>query len=222
MDQGQYGSCTAHGGIALVAYNEIKTFGKYAAGSRMFLYYVTRWLEGQKGDTGAEIRDVLKALVEFGVPEEKYWPYDPAHLMDTEPNSACFAQARNYATLTYFRHDPSGVSPANALASLKSYLAAGIPAEFGFTVYSSFPMNAGVSNIPMPGAHDSVEGGHAVMAVDYDDTRNGGSILFQNSWGPSWGDQGFGWLPYGYFLKGLASDIWSITKEAWLDPTIFA
>lgn len=45
---------------------------------------------------------------------------------------------------------------------------------------------------------------HAVLLVGYDDSKK--QFTFLNSWGGSWGDGGFGYLPYEYVTKGLVSN----------------
>ena len=42
-------------------------------------------------------------------------------------------------------------------------------------------------------------GGHAVTVVGYDDNKYGGAFLIQNSWGESFGDNGFVWVTYDDF-----------------------
>jgi len=73
-DQSTLGSCTAHAGTGLVEYFERKTFGKYIDVSRLFLYSITRKLIHETGDSGAQLRNVMQALVTVGVPPEEYWP----------------------------------------------------------------------------------------------------------------------------------------------------
>lgn len=61
----------------------------------------------------------------------------------------------------------------------------------------------------MPPATETVLGGHAVMAVGYDDGP--GTLLVRNSWGNGWGMGGYFTLPYGYASDGnLAADFWTI------------
>ena len=87
---------------------------------------------------------------------------------------------------------------------------------FGFTIYASFfnaDTNGGI--VPMPG-QERIEGGHAVLAVGYDDGK--GRFMIQNSWGASKGDKGYYYMPYQYLTNTiLADDFWtirSVTKVA--------
>lgn len=224
-DQGQLNSCTAHAGTAMYEYFEQRAFGKYVDASRLFLYKVTRQLLQFDGDSGAYLRDTMKAMVLFGLPPEKYWPYDVKHY-DNDPNSFCFSFAQSYQAVDYYRLDPPGTSPKDLLAHIKTNLAAELPAMFGFSVYSSMPpLGEGTGNIPFPSRGDTLEGGHAVLAVGYDDAKkigaNKGALLIRNSWGTTWGEAGYGWLPYAYVEQGLAQDFWSMVKGEFVDTDLF-
>lgn len=224
-DQGSLGSCTAHAGVGMMEYYERRAFGRYLDASRLFLYKVTRNLLGVTGDDGAYLRDTMKAMVLFGVPPEKYWPYK-VNDFNLEPTQFCYAFAQSYQAVKYYRLDPPSTSPAVALNALKIRLAAGLPAMFGFSVYSSMPGSGdGKGEIPFPGRGDTLEGGHAVLAVGYDDAKkigkDKGAILIRNSWGVSWGEGGYGWLPYAYVEAGLADDFWSMVKQEFVDTDLF-
>jgi len=231
-DQGMLGSCTAHAGAGIIEYYERKSFGKHIDASRLFLYKVTRNLMKMKGDTGAYLRTTIGAMVLFGVPPEDYWPYaDDEKKFDKEPPAFCYAFAQNYQTIKYYRHDPPE-TPANTILNrVKTYLASGHPAMFGFTVYNSIEQADKTGKIPFPSSREKIEGGHAVAAVGYDDsmkTQNKygqkettGALLIRNSWGKGWGEEGYGWLPYDYILKGLAEDFWSVIKKEWVDAGEF-
>ncbi|MBB3063525.1 C1 family peptidase [Microbulbifer rhizosphaerae] len=224
-DQGQLGSCTAHAGVGMLEYFERRAFGKHLDASRLFLYKVTRQLLGFTGDDGAFLRDTMKAMVLFGVPAEKYWPYDPEKFND-DPSSFCFTFAQSYKAIEYFRLDPPDVDRSELLGRIKESLAGQLTAMFGFTVYSSMPPPGdGKGEIPFPTTGDSFEGGHAVLAVGYDDKKKiageKGALLIRNSWGEGWGVEGYGWLPYAYVEAGLATDFWSMVRADFIDTDLF-
>ena len=63
--------------------------------------------------------------------------------------------------------------------------------------------------VPLPTTQEKVLGGHAIVAVGYDDQTQ--RFKFRNSWGTGWGDQGYGYVPYAYLTdNNLASDFWTI------------
>jgi C1A family cysteine protease len=232
-DQGRIGSCTAHAGVGIIEYYEKKSFGRHIDASRLFLYKVTRNLMKMKGDIGGYLRTTMGAMVLFGVPPEDYWPYnDDEKEFDKEPPAFCYAFAQNYQTMKYFRHDPPKEGAGSILKKVKTYLAIGHPAMFGFTVYNSVEQAEKTGRIPFPSPKERIEGGHAVAAIGYNDKmkiknkyggiESTGALLIRNSWGKSWGEDGYGWLPYEYVLKGLAEDFWSILKKEWIDTGLFS
>ncbi len=234
-NQGSIGSCTANAGVALVEYFERRARGRHVDASRLFLYKTTRNLLKFEGDTGAYLRSTMGALVLFGVPPEEYWPYtDSKPEYDEEPSAFCYAFAQNYQALQYFRLDqPNDLSRKKLLTRIKTMLTAGFPSMFGFSVFSSISQahrNKGM--IPYPSRNDDRTGGHAVLAVGFNDEveiKNEGSsdkptvgaLKIRNSWGTGWGDGGYGWLPYEYVLQGLAVDWWSLIKNEWIETGHF-
>jgi C1A family cysteine protease len=232
--QGCLGSCSAHAGVGMVEYFERRAFGKHINGSRLFLYKATRNLMKVAGDTGAWLRNTMAALVLCGVPPENLWPYTEDYPdFDNEPPAFVYSVADNYKTAAYFRHDASGkrASPADTLASVKTYLAAGIPSMFGFFGFPSFHGGDVKGAIPFPCKGEQANWGHALDAVGYDDKikiankgtnkKAKGALLVRNSWGSAWGDDGYGWLPYDYVLSKLAGDFWSMLSMNWIDTRHF-
>ena len=97
------------------------------------------------------------------------------------------------------------------LSQFKGCLADGYPFVFGFTVYETFESaevgRTGVLKMPKP--KEGVVGGHAVLAVGYDDQSQ--RFVVRNSWGRSLGQKGYFTMPYSYLLtNNLSDDFWTI------------
>lgn len=215
-DQGQIGSCTANAIGAALQFDMMKQGLPSFIPSRLFIYYNERSMEGTTGsDAGAFIRDGIKSVASLGNCPESEWPYDgsaaqpdgtfaPGAKAGTAPTPQCYADAIHHQAMTYQSVDQN-------LADMKGCLSSGYPFVFGFTVYQSFelPQVAQTGKLAMPSTSEAMMGGHAVLAVGYDDEDN--VFICRNSWGPKWGDGGYFYIPYAYLLdNNLASDFWTI------------
>jgi C1A family cysteine protease len=226
-DQGNLGSCTANAAMGVLEYYQRRAFSNHINGSRLFTYKTTRNLLGWTGDTGAFLRTTMASMALFGVAMEKYWPYNISRF-EEEPPAFIYAMAQNYQALSYYRLDPPGISPDRLLEQIKKHLAAGLPSMFGFTCYSSLN-NAVDGKIPFPKPNERTVGGHAVVAIGYDDElviKNAGistrgALIIRNSWGTSWGERGYGYLPYEYVLQEQADDFWVLLKNEWVNSGNF-
>ncbi len=210
-DQGQLGSCTGFAmGTGLREFLEIKcgSPSPMVELAPMFLYYEERKLEHTiQEDSGAAIRDGLKVLAKIGVCPEVDYPYDPAKFTQA-PSSKAVADAKEFKITSYHR--------ITTLIGLKQSLVQGNPAVLGIMVYESFesPPVVSTGHVPMPQPDEQLLGGHAVFCVGYQDDSKydgGGYLIVKNSWGTSFGDKGYIYLPYGYVQPKLVSDIWTAT-----------
>ncbi len=223
--QGEIGSCTANAAAGLLEYHRKRAYDKEGTVSRMFIYKATRDLMQSDGDSGAYIRTTMGALALIGAPPEKYWGYG-AERLDRAPPAFCYSYAQNYQALAYYRLDekPSAGDKGKTLSAIRETLASGLPPMFGFHVFESIRGAQG-GRIPFPGKGEKEIGGHAVLAVGYDNGmeigESKGAFLIRNSWGEGWGEKGYGWLPYDYLLKGLAEDWWVLVKAEWVDEGQF-
>lgn len=210
-DQGQLGSCTGNAIAGAIQFDRMKqkmTGAETLVPSRLFIYYNERVIEHSVGtDSGAQIRDGIKTVNKLGACFEgkgaDRWPYDISRFTKAPP-PACFTAAKKDRVASYSRL-------RGALDQLKGCLASGYPFVFGFTCYESFESQAvaksGELNLPLP--KESVVGGHAVLAVGYDDGTK--RFLVRNSWGKSWGKSGYFTMPYDYLTNNnLADDMWTI------------
>jgi len=211
-DQGRIGSCTANAIAAAVEFDQIKQKKTESTPSRLFIYYNERQMEHTVPlDAGAQIRDGIKSVAKLGVCPESMWTYDdtpppeedapcPQCKYAKKPPQECYTAALKQQVLTYHRI-------SHALTSMKGCLASGFPFVFGVTVYENFPFNTHTGDIPMPSG--GTLGGHAVLAVGYDDATQ--RFTFRNSWGSKWGKGGYGFMPYSYLQDAnLSDDFWTV------------
>jgi C1A family cysteine protease len=213
-DQKQLGSCTANAINAAINFEMIKQGKPALMGSRLFVYYNERSMEGDiDQDNGAQIRDGLTSVATQGVCLETEWPYDDGpDLFRQKPTDQCYKDALDHKVLQYLRL-------SNDLLSQQSSLAAGYPFVFGFTVFDSFESDAVASTgvVPIPGKNEQVVGGHAVFSVGYNRTKNKindippFTQIVQNSWSKNWGAQGFFFLPFDFMSSAnMSDDFWTI------------
>ena len=206
-DQGQLGSCTAFATCAAFDYLESLSGHPFLSPSHLFQYYNSRLLEHTTSeDAGASIRDAIKVTGIDGMCAESMWPYDVAKFR-TKPPKPCYVSAVGYEVSEYLSVDNTN------LTELRTCLASGNPIVFGATLYESFESPGPNKNgeISMPKKNESVLGGHAQVIVGYDDARK--MFKVRNSWGTSWGINGYEFFPYAYLTnESLASDFWTLRK----------
>jgi C1A family cysteine protease len=205
-EQGDLGSCTANAGGALYEFVQDKSsLGDYLP-SRLFVYYNTRVLENTVSqDSGASLRDTMKAMASKGACHEKFMPYD-IQKFARKPTKSAYTDGLKHLVIKY-------LSIAQDLDHLKSCLVEGYPFVFGMSVYESFESDAVAKTgiLPMPGPTEGLIGGHAVMAVGYDDSKK--MFIIRNSWGAKWGLAGYFMMPYAYITSSdLCSDFWTIRQ----------
>jgi C1A family cysteine protease len=207
-NQEDLGSCTANAIAAAIEFERMKQGIQDFIPSRLFIYYNERVMEGTvASDSGAQIRDGIKSVAAQGACPETEWPYDMTQFA-TKPTDQCYQDALTDKVVQYSR-------VSHVLNQMKGCLASGYPFVFGFTVYESFesPEVAQSGIVPMPSAGEATVGGHAVMAVGYDDSQQ--RFIVRNSWGDGWGMKGYFTMPYAYLTdSNLSDDFWTIRLVA--------
>jgi C1A family cysteine protease len=204
-DQGQLGSCTANAIGGALQFEQMKQGETSFTPSRLFIYYNERVMEHTVSeDAGAMIRDGIKSVANLGAPPEvPDWPYVISKFKQKPPAKA-YKDALKSQAILYQRLNQD-------LDQLKGCLADGYPFVFGISVYESFESQAvaKTGKVPMPKPDEKNLGGHAIMAVGYDDTQK--RFTIRNSWGTDWGMKGYFTLPYEYVTdNNLSDDFWTI------------
>lgn len=188
---------------------------KFVHVSRLFGYYATRLLQGTTDfDSGATIRNTIKAAANYGVVNEALYPYVPSQFAANPPQSIWDTAAKYRVTSYHALADGD-------LNSMKSALASGYLIGFGFDVYSAFLSSAVAKSglLCRPTKTETLQGGHAVCLAGYDDSKvmpdgSRGAFLVRNSWGAKWGQAGYFWMAYNYVADtNLCSDFWIVQSS---------
>jgi len=201
-DQGPEGSTVGMSLAYALEYQIKKSLHQTVEISPRFIYYYARKASGMDthSDTGATLSEAVKMLATKGAVTEEAWPYKGGEFAADPPDSV--KHAKHYKIKKSFR--------LKNVEGIKSALEEYGPVVAGIAVYDSFMSpevaKTGMAKLPLPS--EQVMGGHSVCLVGYDDAKQ--TFKFINSWGPSWGDHGYGFLPFKY-LEGSGSEVWAIT-----------
>lgn len=202
-NQRELGSCTAQAIAGCMEFLDKKLDNIYLDVSRLFIYYNTRLIEGTVNeDSGATIRNTIKSVVDYGACPENLLPYVTTNFAQ-KPSEECYTEALKNRVSLYER--------LLTLNDMLICLSDGFPVICGISIYTSFTneesKKTGIIN--MPAQNESLLGGHAIMLVGYDkDTKR---FIARNSWGASWGQQGYFTIPFEY-IENLGHDYWTIKK----------
>lgn len=210
-DQGSTGACTAFSGVGCVEFLQTKYEASPELFSELFVYWYSRELDGAAptDDAGSYLRSACSVLRNRGVCLSATFPYGAGDYK-VQPSGGADTEAATYKVLSYARYeDGTTLSERTALIeTLKAGLASGYPIMVGFLCFENLYDDVNGA-IPLPSG--SIIGGHAVVLVGYDDVQQ--RFKFKNSWSTSWGDNGYGYLPYYFYLHGLMWDCWSVFTQ---------
>ncbi|MCJ1451122.1 hypothetical protein MMC28_001457 [Mycoblastus sanguinarius] len=184
-------------------------------------------------DKGCNTRTAMKGLEQFGVCSETTWPY-LEQKVDIYPGLHAFLEAKSNHIVKYERLDIKRTRDAkeqmdtpakeedgqHVLNNLRQCLSEGHPVVIGFWYYWKQPewLPSGPEGLlvlpPLPGPRHSkppqsdkgryIYGGHAVLAVGYDDENR--LVRCLNSWGDDFSKHGLFWMPYYWITDFEATD----------------
>jgi len=192
-DQRLTNSCTANAAVGALEYHQKRAGQPVTDLSRLFVYYNARQLAGMEAkDIGSFIHHVMAAILAHGACEERLWPFQEA-MCTTKPVVDAYRDAQRFQAVQYARTPLGG--------AVKAALAGGLPVVFGTYLPRRFYEEAATGGVmPPPAEHVEAPGsGHAMLLVGYDDARE--AWLARNSWGPTWAEGGYAWIPYATLAR---------------------
>ena len=203
-DQADLGSCGAFAAVYNLVGTAVQNDQEPVNLSQLFLYYAYREKYGNvNSDDGVMLRDLLKTLLNVGVCAEDSWPYTLAN-WDKKPSPGAYDEAATHKIKSYHALYTAS-DMIQCLASDYGFIG-GIGCYEGFD--SLYTERTGIVEIPRPG--EKLLGWHALYFGGGYNLR-ASMIKFQNSYGPEWGDNGFGWISLEYLTNPrLAADFWTI------------
>ncbi|CAE7332450.1 unnamed protein product [Symbiodinium natans] len=205
-DQAQTNSCCANAVAGAYEYinkrQAMQTGDSIADISRLFIYYVGRKKDQltfhedtsvKPKDEGMTLGGAISALEVKGACLETR--FLSASQVNDKPHDFCFNEA------VRFKVAESREVPVD-LDAMRQCLAEGHPIVFGLKLTSQFfkPSRGGGITTPDPSDPKSSEHGlHAMLNVGYNDRQK--CFIIRNSWGTSWGDRGYAYVPYDYICN---------------------
>lgn len=202
-NQGNFGSCTSFATMGLQEYL-LKKQNRYVQQAPAFNWYQSRRQTGAKGkDDGVPTEFAVKMLDAYGSVPESDMPYLAASkqkdetlrlgFLTQQPSSELTAKGKKNRIVT-------GYKSVTTLSGVKKSLSDGMPVVLAMRVFSSMSNTPKSGLLPMPTNKDTFQGGHAVLAVGYDNEKR--VVIVRNSWGTDWADGGYFYMPYEYLKYG--------------------
>lgn len=200
LDQGTEGACTGFGLATVVNYllRVRKVYPDKENVSPRMLYEIAKNYDEWEGTdySGSSARGAINGWHKHGVASEKKWPYKVGDKLGTL-NAERIEDANKRPLGAYFRVNHKD------LVAMHCALA-----EVGILFVTS-EVHDGWEDVKSDGRinydpdKNKIIGGHAFAIVGYNEE----GFWFQNSWGTSWGKDGFGFITYDDWSKN-GTDVW--------------
>ncbi|MBX2928007.1 MAG: C1 family peptidase [Saprospiraceae bacterium] len=163
------------------------------AHSALFLY---NQIKTEDCDKGSRITDALEFLVQNGDCLAGHFDFD-VNNCEQRPDSLVIAQAKRYVIDDYLALFGPKENADIKVLRVKKVLAHNKPVVVGMLVLRNFYDLKNAQYWHPKLGNTAPAGGHAMVVVGYDDHK--GAFRLMNSWGKSWGDNGFIWVKYSDF-----------------------
>jgi hypothetical protein len=207
-NQGSRGTCSVFALVGVLEFEYAHSLNQPVTLSVEYLNWASNKATGKIVD-GSFFNDALDGLLKYGICTDDYFPYYfTNYTKKVEPSDAAIneAEGRKNARLIWIKEwDPkNGMSEAQ-LDMVKKSLDEEHPVAIGFQwpkkdeQYRKI-VNGLMSVPPREGVFD----GHSIIIVGYQDDpkiSGGGHLIFKNSYGREYEDQGYGKMPYEYVYK---------------------
>lgn len=213
--QGSRNTCNAFAAIALMEFLVKGYTGNEYDLSEAYTYYLgktralTTFYEKKcySVDDGLAGCLAVRAL-QYGCMDESSWPYEPENWLQKKDPRCTFTSGKP-DLVCFIGRPPAGAKPL-AFKATPVFIE---PSNFGsFLLKNKKPIvynvlwcmdavNNKTGTVRMPKGKEMTENvyGHVILLVGYDSEKR--QFVFRNSWGPGWGNNGYGTIPEAYILN---------------------
>lgn len=203
-NQGQIGACTVFSIASIFEYILKKNSQEEADLSESFVYYNVRHQDGKElEDTGSSFQDVIHSIGELGICTEVLHPY--SHMLSDEPSVEAYQDGLK-------RRITKALNVNIEEKDIKSAIQEGYPVAISLKIFDSFYSESGFVVNPSDEEQDSADYGyHAMVIVGYSDETK--YFVVRNSWGESFGDKGYCYIPYSYICNPILNRMACIVTD---------
>ncbi len=214
-NQGHRPSCAVFAIVSALEFQNALLTGKVEKFSEEYLIWAARKTvqrmpaagsaqdspNDEEQDEGFALSEVVSALRAYGIPLQSSMPNTFGKRIEAieDPPPDVVQEARSHERV--FIHQVPGRDGATRLNNIVQALNAGLPVPVGINWPATRVVNGYLST--QKGAPDR---GHAITLVGYKSATGrieDAYFIFKNSWGPTWGQGGYGTVTYNYLSDYL-------------------
>jgi len=214
-NQGHRPSCAVFAIVSALEFQNAELTGKVEKFSEEYLIWAARKTvqrlpapgavqsssSDEEQDEGFALSEVVSALRAYGIPLQTSMPNTFGKRIESieDPPPEVVQEARSHERV--FVHQLPGRDGATRLNNIVQTLNAGLPVPIG--IY--WPV-ARVVNGYLGMQKGAPDRGHAITLVGYKSVTGrieDAYFIFKNSWGPNWGQGGYGTVTYSYLSNYL-------------------
>jgi C1A family cysteine protease len=165
---------------------------------------------------GANFEPAFDVMVSRGIATLQTAPYSSLNCEGSPPQSWT-SNAANNKILNYRMIDDKDLTVAN----LKSLLSQGRLISFGAKLGDNFMSwnGSGVLSSETYNKPNMQHAYHAIVLAGYDDSKGSrGAFRVYNSWGSGWGDRGYIWVDYNFFIQNFVFIAFVATADNNVNP----